>query len=190
MMELNHVYSNIMQMYNCHREDYGIMNPRFIKNEHYQITWINYLGIERFETYEEYYFWAYENVQYSFSLQDDSLIQIFYKAEKQGKKEVVVEGSMAYLPSPYKYCDYFRFDIDTNNEESFRHTSYHAHFGYRSKDVRFTLVRYPMPSEFVKLVMNLCYGVHIGGFSSDKFWESLDDRGINYNHYINFCDNA
>ena len=99
-MELSEIYSNIEQMYNIYGEKFGLMNPRFIKNDNYQITWLNHISNEKFETYEEYYFWAYENVQYSFSLQDDSLVQFFFEGQKCGKRIPVNKGSMAYLPNP------------------------------------------------------------------------------------------
>ena len=34
-MELSEIYSNIEQMYNIYGEKFGLMNPRFIKNDNY-----------------------------------------------------------------------------------------------------------------------------------------------------------
>lgn len=185
-MELSEIYSNIEQMYNIYGEKFGLMNPRFIKNDNYQITWLHHISNEKFETYEEYYFWAYENVQYSFSLQDDSLVQFFFEGQKCGKRIPINKGSMAYLPNPYSYSEYFRFDIDLDNEKDYDHPSYHAHFGYRAKDVRFTLYKYPMPTEFLKLIQFLHYGISIESYSKEKFWENLSDRKIKFNHYLDF----
>ena len=138
-MELNTVYANIEQIYNSNRE---LMNPRFCKNARNQITWINHISNEKFDSYEEYYFWVNENLQYSFLLNEDAFVQFFFEGEKFGKKIEVYKGSMAYLPSPYTYSEYFRFDMDLKNEKDYNHVSYHAHFGYRAKDVRFALYKY------------------------------------------------
>ena len=47
-MELSEIYSNIEQMYNIYGEKFGLMNPRFIKNDNYQITWLNHISNEFF----------------------------------------------------------------------------------------------------------------------------------------------
>ena len=185
-MELNDIYINIQQMYNIYGRKYGLMNPRFIKNDNGQITWLIHISNEKFETYEEYYLWVNENLQYSFSLEDDSLIQIFFEGKRQGKKIPVKKGSMAYLPSPYSYSEYFRFDVDLDNEKDYAHPTYHAHFGYRAKDVRFTLFKYPMPTEFLKLIQFLHHEVPIEQYAKEKFWETLADRNIKFNHCLDF----
>lgn len=185
-MELKEVYANIQYTYNMFASEYDMLNPRFWLNDRNQISWIGHMSNEKFETYEEYYFWALENVQYSFSFGDDSLVQLFFEGETKGKKIEVIKASMSFLPNPYTYSDYFRFDMDLKNEVDFEHASYHAHFGYRSKNVRFTIYKYPMPSEFVKLVRFLNYNTAIESFSESKFWEDLNERGIKFNHALDF----
>lgn len=185
-MEIKEVYANIQQTYNMFASKYNMMNPRFFLNDMNQISWLGYISNEKFETYEEYYFWVLDNVQYSFSFGDDSLVQFFFEGEAKGKKIEVIKASMAFLPNPYSYSDYFRFDMDLKNEVDFEHVSYHAHFGYRSKNVRFTIYKYPMPSEFVKLIRFLHYSTTIKSFSENKFWENLNERGIKYNHALDF----
>ncbi len=183
-MELSRVYTNIEKIYHINRVKYGIMNPRFCKNNLNQITWVNHVSNEKFESYEEYYLWVNENLQYSFSLNEDSFVQFFFEGEKVGKKIEVYKGSMAYLPNPYTYSEYFRFDMDLKNEKDYGHESYHVHFGYRAKDVRFALYKYPLPSEFMKLVEFLHYNISITGFVQNNFWETLSDRGIKFNHCL------
>ena len=183
-MELSTVYANIEQVYNIKREQYDLMNPRFCKNANNQITWLNHISNEKFDSYEEYYFWVNENLQYSFLLNEDSFVQFFFEGEKVGKKIEVYRGSMAYLPNPYTYSEYFRFDMDLKNEKDYKHVSYHVHFGYRAKDVRFALYKYPLPSEFLKLIQFLHYDISLTKFSQNKFWESLSDRNIAFNHCL------
>ena len=187
-MELDTVYSNIEFLYNNHGQEYGIINPRFTKNSANQITWHNHLSNEKFETYEEYYSWANENFQYSFGLQDDSLVQLYFEGKQEGRKIIVTKGSMAFLPNPYSYSEYYRFDIDTSEGtvKDYSHPTYHIHFGYRAKDVRFTLYIYPMPTEFLKLIEFLHFEKQIKKYSESKFWESLEERNVKFNHSLDF----
>jgi hypothetical protein len=155
------------------------------------VSWENYRTNEKFETYNEYYNWVINKIQYSFMLKDESAIQIFLEGERSGKKDnyVLVKGKMAYLPRPDKYSEYFRFDVDYKKANDYDHTAYHAHFGYRSKDVRFSLYQFPTPSEFVKFVLFIDYGYHYMHFNSKNFFDDLDLLGNKYNHNLSFVVN-
>lgn len=185
-MELEKVYANLHTFYNIYYRKYTLTDPRFYMNELLQLTWYDHLPNEAFENYEQYYDWVFDNVQYSLKLEDDSLLQFFFEAEREGKKNKIKKGSMAYLPNPRSFSDYFRFDIDLKREENYAHTSYHIHFGYRSKDVRFALNKLPLPSEFIRLIFFLHYGEVLEEFNKDNFWETLEERNIKYNHILDF----
>lgn len=185
-MELEKIYNNLFTFYNMNYRKYMLTDPRFYLNDALQLTWYNHITNESFENYEQYYDWVFDNVQYSLKLDDDSLLQFFFEAEREGKKNHAKKGSMAYLPNPRNYSEYFRFDVDLKREENYVHTSYHIHFGYRSKNVRFTLNRFPMPSEFVRFIFFLHYGEWVEEFNKNNFWETLEERNIKYNHALDF----
>jgi hypothetical protein len=184
-VDIESVYSNLLTFYNVNNNEYKFLNPRMEKLCDC-ISWKNYKGNEKFENYDEYYQWALDNVQYSFMFSDESMIQVYFEGVRKKKKFVITKGSMSYLPMPKKYSEYFRFDLDYDREEDYVHTSYHIHFGYRSKDIRFSLMRFPYPSEFIKMILFLDYDKEVNYYNRSMFMEDLRERSIEYNHALDF----
>ena len=60
----------------------------------------------------------------------------------------------------------------------------HIHFGYKNDDLRVSLHKYPLPSQFVAFLLNSKEKVAV--FDKDKFFPSLDDLKELYNHKFEF----
>ena len=186
-MTIDKIFLDIQYFYNSFAIKYNITNPRFVKSDTV-ISWSNHIPTERFITYEEYYHWVYNKSQYSFSLENDSLVQLYFEGKwgKEKKKRVVKvsKASMAYLPNPASYSEYFRVDMDLDNAKNFCHNSYHVHFGYRNDELRISLYQYPLPSQFTIFLLNS--EEDIRAFSKDRFFPSLDYLKEQYNHKLEF----
>ncbi|OPD59415.1 hypothetical protein [Bacillus anthracis] len=184
-MDIQSLYYDLQTFYNANRRAHHFLNPRYEMNYN-TLTWEKHIPNEKFDTYHEYYDWAVNKIQYSFMLQDESIVQIFFEGEPKKKKFIVTKGSMAYLPRPDKYSEYFRFDVDYKSAQHFNHTAYHVHFGYRAKDVRFSLFHFPAPSEFIKFILSLDYNQPQQCFNAQNFFKDLDEINNNYNHSLRF----
>lgn len=175
------LYSDLDIFYKANSRKYNLLNPRY-KFDNRVLSWQNHISNEKFETYPEYFEWVISEVQYSLMLSDESVVQIYFEGEKNKKKFVITKGSMAYLPRPDKYSEYFRFDVDAINARDFDHTAYHIHFGYKAKDTRFCMFEFPFPSEFIKLILSMDYGISFETFNPKKVFKNLDSFGSKYNH--------
>ncbi|MCK4261217.1 MAG: hypothetical protein KAX49_19740 [Halanaerobiales bacterium] len=182
-MKVKSLYSNLKTFYNLKARELHFLNPRFILVQN-TLTWDKHISNEKFITYPEYYNWVVNNSQYSLMFEDESYIQIYF--ESDGEDENVKKGSMAYLPEPEQYSEYFRFDLDMNNITPYNHTAYHIHFGYRSKDVRFCLYQFPFPSEFIKFILTSVYEYEVSCFNPQKLFSNLDELNNQYNHHLSF----
>lgn len=182
-MEIKSVFNDLDTFYKAYSRQYKFMNPRYAKTYN-SLSWENHISNEKFDSYEEYYQWVIDKIQYSLLLGDESAVQIYFEGERKGKKYEIKKGSMAYLPNPKKYSEYFRFDLDYKNSEHYNHTAYHIHFGYKAKDVRFSLLSMPLPSEFIKFILFLDYNVEYEYFNDKNFLPDLDKLDNKYNHIL------
>jgi hypothetical protein len=182
-MNVNALFQNTHMIYNCLAERYNITNPFFILSPSKRmLTWTNYLTKEKFYSYEEYYDWVSNNLQYSMSLSEVAFFQIFFE-EKDGE---IFRGSLSFLPRPDLLMTPFRFDLDLLNVKSYYHNSYHVNFGYRSDDFRFTVNKFPFPSEFVKFCLFLNGSEEFNSFNRKKFFKSLGLIREDYSHSFDF----
>lgn len=181
MSTVKKLYIDLKQFYNCSYLKYNLQNPLFCINGNH-LTWNNYLPKESFYTYEEYFDWVVNNNQYSLVILDNLLLQIFYE-EKNAK---IVKGSLTFLPNPDSMMSYFRFDMDTQKAKDFYHNSYHINFGYNSDDVRFTLFKFPYPSEFIKFALFLSGRSEFTKHSQSKYFTDLRAIGESFSHFLDF----
>lgn len=184
-MDIQSLFYDLDTFYKANFKEHKLINPRYEMTFN-TLSWEKHISNEKFDFYPQYYEWAVNKIQYSFMLEDESIIQIYYEGERIKKKYIVTKGSMAYLPRPDKYSEYFRFDVDYKKAQHFNHTAYHIHFGYRAKDVRFSLFHFPTPSEFIKFILFLDYQKTIASFKSKNFFDDLDTIKNEYNHILSF----
>lgn len=183
MILVKNLHANLLLAYNHYSKKYSISNPLFCLSPNGKIlTWLNYTSREYFYTYEEYYQWVNENLQYSLALSENVLVQIFYE-EKDNK---IIRGSLCFLPHPDLLMSYFRFDMDVEKCKNYYHNTYHINFGYRSDDVRYSLNRFPYPSEFIKFCLFLMGNEEFNRFSKKKFFNDLNSVGESYSHLFDF----
>lgn len=182
-MTIENLYQNLRHTYNLYSNKYIIANPLFEMSPNRKIlTWRNYQSRESFYYYEDYFQWVTDNLQYSIAIDDRALVQIFF--EENGGK--IIRGSLSFLPQPDLLMPPFRFDLDTKNNKSYYHNSYHINFGYRSDDIRFTLNKFPYPSEFLKFCLFLNGCSEFSCFSKRKFFKDLSSLGESYSHVFDF----
>lgn len=182
-MKVQDLYTDIQKYYNLNYRDSQLINPRFIINDN-KLTWASYKTKENKETYEEYFQWVLDNSQFSLQINDEALIQIFYEEDIKSKE--VFRGSLSFLPRPDYLMSYFRFDFDRNAKIDYSHNSYHINFGYRSDDLRFSLKKFPYPSEFMNMVLFFLNKKEIKSFDKGNFYADLDSIGELYNHSFDF----
>ncbi len=180
-MNIKTLHSNFLFTYNQYFEQYSLTNPLFcISPNKKKLTWLNYRSKESFYTYEEYYNWVNNNLQYSIAISDKALIQIFFEGD--GKK--ILKSSLAFLPNPNILMSYFRFDMDLLSCKNYYHNSYHINFGYRTDDVRYSLNKFPYPSEFIKFSLFLIGKDEFLFFKKDHFFSDLNSLGEKYSHFF------
>lgn len=177
------LFQDLNVFYLSNNKKYLITNPFFsIAKDGSSLTWFNYQPREKFYFYEDYYEWVSNNLQYSLAIDDKVLIQIFF--HETGDK--IVQGSLGFLPRPDLYFPYFRFDMDLLNSKDYYHNSYHVNFGYRSDDVRFSLHRFPHPSEFLRFVLFLMGREEFNRYNRNRFFDDLTKFDEKYSHLFDF----
>lgn len=182
-MTIKNLHANLSLAYNFFSKQYNIVNPFFeISPNGKLLTWKNYKSKESFYNYEEYFHWVNENLQYSIAISETAFIQVFFE-EEDG---VISKGSLSFLPYPDLLMVPFRFDMDTKNCKDYYHNSYHINFGYRSDDVRFSLNRFPFPTEFIKFCLFLNGNSEFTHFNKKKFFNDLTAIGELYSHLFDF----
>jgi len=183
MITVRNLYNNLRLSYNVFSKTFDIANPLFqITNDEQILSWHKYLPKESFNTYEEYFEWVNSNLQYSLAISDVGFIQIFYKSEN----DKIVKASLAFLPNPNMMMSFFRFDLDSINCKDYYHNTYHINFGYRSDDIRYTLNRFPYPSEFIKFILFLLGKFEFKSYNKKKFFIDLDSIPELYSHRFDF----
>lgn len=183
MSNINSLFQDLKIFYISNNEKFSLTNPLFTqKNNSEILTWYNYKSKQSFYTYDEYYLWVINNLQYSVVIDDKVLVQIYYV--QKGKD--ITKASLSFLPHPDLLMSYFRFDMDTENNKDYYHNSYHINFGYRSDDVRFTLNRFPYPSEFLRFVLFLMGYDEFKTFNRKRFFDDLNSIGDQYSHNFDF----
>lgn len=181
-MNIRHLYTNLNQFYNLEYRDFHLLNPKYIINGS-KLTWSKYVPRENQETYEEYFQWVLDQGQFSLQIGDFAVIQIFFEEDMNHE---VYRGSLSFLPEPTYLYSYFRFDFDSLANINYTHNSYHVNFGYKSDDLRFSLKRFPYPSEFIKFALFLTAKKEIASFPGTNFFTDLDSMKEDYNHCIDF----
>lgn len=183
MTTAQNLYMNALTCYNVYAERYSLTNPLFhLSNDKKTMSWYNYKPKEHFYTYEEYYQWANDNLQYSIAISNKALIQLFYYE----KDSNITKASLSFLPNPDELMSYFRFDLDCENHEDYHHNSSHINFGYRADNIRYSLNKFPYPSEFIKFCLFVAGNHELTNFNGRKFLADLDTRGELYCHLFDF----
>lgn len=182
MITVKNLYNNLLTTYNLYYSKYDLQNPLFCMKGNNVLTWHSYLSKEYFHSYEEYYNWVVSNSQYSMAIGENVLVQLYYE-EHKGE---IYKASLTFLPSPDSLMCYFRFDMDTVNVANYYHNSYHINFGYNSDDIRFTLTRFPYPSEFIKFILFLCGNSEFTTHSTGHFFLDLSTKGELFTHFFDF----
>ncbi|HLO59212.1 MAG TPA: hypothetical protein VK179_10750 [Bacteroidales bacterium] len=178
------LYSNLERIYNANFRKYDLQNPFFcLKNN--ELTWHSYVPKESFYTYDEYFKWVINNNQYSLAVSGKALIQVYFREENR----IITKGTLAFLPEPDSFMTYFRFDMDTINPAPYYHNTYHIHFGYRSDDIRFSLYKFPYPSEFIKFTLFLLGNSEFTSHNNERFFSDLATIGESFSHKFEFVTN-
>jgi hypothetical protein len=170
------------QYYNLNYRSLPIASTNFVRKES-EVTWCNRTPRTSYQDFGDYFRWVVDHVQYSLALDDGSCIQIFY----QTRDEVLVKGSLAYLPSMdarEQGLRYLRFDCDTDGGRDLVHTAYHVHFDLDS-GMRISLLQFPSPSVFLDFIMLVAYQVtdqHVLPLASHI--QSLDELNCRYSHFL------
>lgn len=181
-MKVINVHNDLKQFYDHNYGDFQLNNAFFCVNDKKDaLTWANYLAEENFESYEEYYGWVVGNSQYSLAFGDMAVVRIYFR----GMEEIQF-ASMAFLPNPANKMPYFRLDLDYAGAKDYVHSSYHVHFGYANNQMRFSLMNYPYPSQYLSFLAFLLGYRDCENFDNGKFFTSLDEFSDKYNHYLNF----
>jgi hypothetical protein len=183
MISVKNLYNNLLTFYNeCH-EKYDLQNPFFCLNSLGNVlTWTSYQSKASFYTYEEYFKWVVDNNQYSLAIGERILIQVYFEQSKTA----ITKASMSFLPSPDILMGYFRLDMDRNKPVDYYHNSYHINFGYNTDDVRFTLQKFPYPSEFIKFSLFLAGQSDFKIHNKKKFFPDLSSFGESFSHCFDF----
>ena len=168
--------------YYTHGDTLGNPNYHVIGNN---ILWNNYLPREPYQDYEHYYDWTFDNMQYSFMLGDDSLIQLAYTVSGNS----LSNGCLAYIPHPVACEDnglvYVRLDCDPQAHRDFVHTMYHAHIGSPDAKMRISLRQFPLPSQFLDFVLVTGYEhTYLGPGKKSKHIKDLDSLALRYAHRL------
>lgn len=180
---INALFQDLNIFYISNNEKFSITNPLYTQANNSEIlTWYNYQTKQYFYTYDEYYAWVVNNLQYSLVIDNKVLIQMYYVQ----KEKSITQASLSFLPHPDLLMSYFRFDMDTNSCKDYYHNSYHVNFGYRSDDIRFSLNRFPHPSEFLRFVLFLLGHEEFKAFNRKRFFNDLNSLGEQYSHNFDF----
>lgn len=183
MITAKALHHNLDIFYKTNFSKLEIRNPFYqLTSDSKTLTWYNYQVKQFFYSYEEYYAWVSDHLQYSLAFGDHGLIQIFYQEFKTG----VQKGSLGFLPHPDLLMTYFRFDMDTHACSDYYHNSFHINFGYRSDDLRFSLNRFPFTSEFLRFCAFLTGNVEFSDFNRKRFFGDLGTMGEKYSHLFEF----
>ncbi len=183
MSTIRALHHNLDIFYKSNFEKWSMSNPLYaISPDKKTLTWYNYQTKQSFYSYEEYYAWVADNLQYSIALGENILLQIFYQELENG----VSKGSLSFLPHPDLLMTYMRFDMDKNNWKHYYHNSFHIHFGYRSEELRFSLNRFPHPSEFIRFCLFLMGNDEFENFNRNRFFNDLTTFGERHSHIFDF----
>lgn len=175
------MYINIRHFYNSRFSN--LFNPNFEYDNNKRIlSWSNYEGWVKKSNYKDFFEHCLNERQYSFTLEDDSLVQLYYEDDS----EKIIKSSLTFIPNPERDLSYFRFDLDYSARRDYNHTLYHIHFGYYSNDFRICLYSFPFPSEFLKFINCIILKDFNHLFNKDKFLHNLDIMKCKFNNKFSF----
>lgn len=183
MITVENLHANLKTTYNANFRKYSLSNPFFTLSANKNVlSWNNYLPKQRLLDYELYYDWINENLQYSLGIHKKAVIQIYFEQTKHG----VNKSSLTFLPHPDLEMPYFRFDMDSLKWKDYYHNSYHIHFGFNCDNIRFSLHRFPHPSEFIKFCLFLLGDTSITALKRNNFFADLSTIGEKFSHFFDF----
>lgn len=174
--------TDLHTFYNANYRRWKLQNPSFVQKDGC-LTWRNRVGINHEEDYEKLYQQVIDDVQYSLMIENRAVVQIYYQSS-HGK---VTDAALAFIPEPGTGLEYFRLDFDLRRAKHFSHTTYHAHFGFHCKEMRFSIKEFPYPSQFLRFICGIAFQRKIEHFNRDKFLaDDLVSTGCKHHHGLGF----